>query len=217
MSKNLGFNDGDSHGLVALAADGNVDARDQLLLMHRERLERMVTIRMDARLAQRVDAADIVQEATIEAAKRLPEYLAKPSMDFYLWLRWLTRERMIDLHREHLQSQKRDASREQSLGHCDDRSAAALATVLVGELTSPSNALERDQNRAIVRDAISQLTPIDREILILRHFEQMSTSQAASVLNLSKSGAGKRHVLALRRLKTILEDKMPNDVSRIHR
>ena len=217
MTQDLGLEtDADNCAeLLKRAADGDASARGQLLLQHRAKLERMVAIRMDARLAQRIDASDVVQEATIEADRRLSEYLANPSMDFYLWLRWLTRERLIDLHREHLDTQKRDARREQSVQIDNDRSAAALANVLVGELTSPSNALEREQNRTIVRAAISQLAPIDREILVLRHFEQMSTSQAAEVLNLSKSGAGKRHVMALRKLKGILEDTMPADASRI--
>lgn len=216
MPQNLGLSkDAKCNALLERAAHGDASARDELLQMHRQRLHRMVDMRMNQGLTQRIDASDVVQEATIEAARRLPEYLANPSMDFYLWLRWITRERLIEIHREHLDVQKRDVRREQSFVVADERSAVMLANVLVGELTSPSNALEREQNRAIVRDAIAELDSIDREILVLRHFEQLSTSQAAKVLNLSKSGAGKRHVLALKRLKKILEEKLPSHVSRI--
>ena len=220
MSGNLGLDVDDARSsadLIGRASQGDSAARDELLSLHREQLLRMVTLRLDARLLQRVDASDVIQEATIEAARRLPDYLADPSMDFYLWLRWITRERLIDLHREHLETQKRDAARERSIdGEHSDRSAAALANVLVGDLTSPSNALEREQNRAAVRQAIDQLPPTDREILLLRHFEQLSTSQAAEVLGLSKSGTGKRHVLALKKLKTILQQQSPSDASKIH-
>lgn len=198
--------------IIVRAAGGDSAAREELLEMHRDQLTRMVATRIDKRLAQRVDASDVVQEATIEAARRLPEYLADPSMDFYLWLRWIARDQLIDMHRQHLESQKRDAGREVSIDAIHaDHSAAALAGVLAGDLTSPSGAMQKTQEQAAVREAIQQLDPADREILVLRHYEQLSTRQAAEVIGMSKSGAGKRHVTALRKLKEVLNSKLVDE------
>lgn len=189
---------------------GDDQARDTLLELYRERLRRMVASRMDRRLRSRVDASDIVQDATMEAADRLPDYLADPKMDFYVWLRWITRDRLIDIHREHLGTLKRHAGRDASLdAPCGDQSTGALADALLADLTSPSNVAEREQNREIVRQAITELDETDREILLLRHFEHLTTNQAAAVLGLSRSGASKRHVLALRQLRTMLKDRLP--------
>lgn len=208
---NSGFNnEARCDELIASVLRGDATARCELLDLYRDRLRRLVALRLDARLAQRVDASDIVQDVTLAASERLDDYLSNPTMDFYVWLRWMTRDRMIDVHREHLGTLKRDASREISVDSGHDRSTTGLAEALAGELTSPSNAVERDQNRQAVRDAISQLDVDDREILLLRHFEQLSTSQSAAVLGMSKSGAAKRHVHALRRLQSILNKTLPD-------
>ena len=196
---------------LSRAQQGDLEAPDSLLQLYRERLLRMVRFRIDNRLSQRIDASDVVQEATMEAAKRLPNYLEDPSMDFYVWLRWITRDRLIDLHRQQLGTQKRGDGRDLSIDEsCAEQSAVALADMLVSQLSSPSNAMERKQNHEAVRQAIQTLNSTDREILELRHFEQLSTRQAAEVLGLSKSGASKRYVLALKNLKVLLRTVLPD-------
>lgn len=185
---------------------GSAEARDQLLLMHQPRLLRMVKFRMSPRLAQRVDPADVVQEAVVQAAARLPEFLSNNTMDFYVWLRWLTKDRLTDLHREHLGAQKRDARREV---HVDSvlptASSVHLANALAGHLTSPSGAAVRAELQQTIQDGLSRLNEDEREILILRHYEQLSLDEAAQCLQISKSGAAKRHMKALRQLRSLVE------------
>ncbi len=197
--------------LLQLAAHGDEAAREELLEKHRERLTRMVASQMDVRLARRIDASDVVQEATIEAARRLPEFMERPSVDFYVWLRWIARERLIDMRREHLGTQKRDARRELHRVSGEEHSAVELAKILVSDLTSPSGNVQRNQQRQAVRDALDRLDSKDHEILVLRHYEQLSLSQVAEVLGMSKSGVGRRHISALRQLKAALNPSFTSD------
>ncbi len=191
--------------LLARARDGDAYSREQLLSLHRERLTAMVHLRMSPQLARRVDAADVVQEAMIEAATRLDQYLADSLMDFYVWLRWLVRDKLVDLHRQHLGAAKRDANREFFLeSEAGAASSLALADFLVGDLTSPSRAAVREEIQRVIREGLANLSDQDREILMLRHFEQLSIDQAAQCLQISKSGANKRHLKALRQLKTLV-------------
>lgn len=192
--------------LLERARHGNPSARESLLELHRERLLKMVEFRMPSKLARRADANDIVQEALIEAAKRLDEYLANGTMDFYVWLRWITKDRLTDLQRQHFGAQKRDANREVHAGsHLSGYSALQLADVLVGQLTSPSRAAAREEMRLAVQAELEDLEDDDREILILRHFEQLSLEESAQCLKISKSGANKRHLKALRELRQRLQ------------
>ncbi len=189
--------------LVRLADQGDQDAVSELLSRYRDRLRKMVQLRLDRRLYGRVDASDIVQEATFEAARRLSDYAESRPMNFFLWLRQLTGRKLIDAHRHHLGAQKRSADKEVSLyrSAMPEATSVALAARLLGRLTTPTQALQRAELQLSVQEALNGLDPVDREVLVLRHFEHLSNSETGDVLGISKSAASKRFVLALRRLK----------------
>jgi RNA polymerase sigma-70 factor, ECF subfamily len=191
------------------AAAGDGAELGLLLESYRDRLRRLVALRLDPRLRGRVDVSDVIQEGYLDAARRLGEYLADPGrMPFYLWLRFLVGQRVADQHRRHLGAQGRDAGREVSLARAamPEASAALLAAELLGKLTSPSQAAIRAERGRRLREALEALDPIDREVLVLRHYEQMSNGEVAAVLGLDKSAASKRHVRALARLREHLGD-----------
>ena len=193
--------------LLARAAQGDQHALSELFSQHRPRLERMVRLRLSRRLQGRVDEEDIVQEALAEAARRLPEYAQNPAAPFYLWLRALAGLKLAELHRHHLGTQMRDADREVSIycGALPEADSISLAAHLLGTLTSPSQAAIKAEKRIRLQEVLGSLDPLDREILALRHFEQLSNAETAQVLGLSPSGATARHMRALKRLRTILE------------
>jgi RNA polymerase sigma-70 factor, ECF subfamily len=192
--------------LLRLAADGDRAAWGSLLERHRDRLRRMVAFHLDRRLQGRVDPSDVIQEAYLEASSRLQEYLQGQSLPFFLWLRLLTRQRLAALHRFHLKAQARDAGREISLyqGALPNASSAALAAQLLGRLTRPSEAALRAEMKIRLQEALNALDPTDREVLALRHFERLSTSETATVLGISEEATKKRHIRAVRRLKEVL-------------
>ncbi len=191
--------------LIERAAAGDRSVLSELFERHSDRLRRMVRIRLNDRLRGRIDELDIVQDACLEATRRLDEYLADPAMPFFLWLRHITGEKLIDAHRRHLLAQKRDATREVPVHGVDSAvSCDSIAARLVGHLTSPSQAALREELRVVVQNALEQLDPMDREVLVLRHFEQLNTNECAAVLNIGASGASSRYVRALRRLQTVL-------------
>lgn len=193
--------------LLRRAAEGDEDALAELLGMHRERLRRMIAIRLDRRLYGRVDASDIVQEAVVEAARRLPAYAAAPPMDFYLWLRQLAAQKLIDAHRHHLGAKKRSAGQEVSLyrGAMPEASSVELAHQLLGRLTSPTLAAQRAELQLKIQEALNALEPVDREVLVLRHFEQLTNEETAQTLGIGRSAASKRYVGALKRLRESLQ------------
>jgi RNA polymerase sigma-70 factor, ECF subfamily len=166
----------------------------------------MGALRLDRRLRGRVDPSDVLQEACLDAARRLPEYRKNPTMPFFLWLRFLAGQRLVDEHRKHLGAAARDAGREISLydGALPETSSAALAAHLLGRLTTPSQAAVRAERRIRLQEALNSMDPIDREVVALRHFEELSNTEAAAVLGLDKSAASKRYARALIRLKEIL-------------
>ena len=163
-------------------------------------------LRLDPRLRARVDADDVVQEACLEAVARLDEYLREPRLPFFLWLRLVVGERLMKLHRHHLGTQMRDVGREVSLfrGALPAASSAALAAQLLGKDTSPTQAVVRAERVLRLQEALNTLDPMDREILSLRHFEELTAAEAAGVLGIEESAAAKRYFRALKRLKEIL-------------
>ncbi len=184
---------------------GDQQALADLFSRHRDRLGRMVEFRMDGRLKGRVAASDVLQEAYIDALKRLPHYQADPGMPFFLWLRWVTTQRLVEVHRQHLGAQIRDAGREVSIGRAEGPSASsARMAEFIGDLTSPSQAVQRAETMAQLQQALEALDPIDREVLALRHFEELSNREAAAVLGIQPAAASKRYVRALERLKDTL-------------
>jgi RNA polymerase sigma-70 factor (ECF subfamily) len=192
--------------LLDRAAAGDPEAWRALFDRDRPRLRRMVALRMDRRLQGRVDPSDVIQEAHIEAMTRLPEYLRESKLPFFLWLRLLVGQRLTFLHRRHLGTRARDAGREIGLYHgpLPQATSAALAARLLGHLTEPSQAAVRAERKIRIQTALNAMDPLDREILALRHFEQLSNREAAQALGLSDSTASKRYVRAVERLKEIL-------------
>lgn len=185
---------------------------------HQERLCRMVAFRLDPRLRARIDAADVVQEAFLEAAAHRQDYLRlEPAVPLFLWLRGVVSNKLLELHRHHLGTRMRDAGREVSL-HCGgslrDDTSGALAAHLSGQYTRPSMAAAREEVRARLEQALSGMDTMDREVLALRHFEQLSNAEAAQVLGIQERAAAKRYLRALQRLKDILS-QMPGGLTEI--
>jgi RNA polymerase sigma-70 factor, ECF subfamily len=192
--------------LVLRATQGDQAAMAQVFDRYRERLRQMVRLRLDRRLQGRLDPSDVLQEAYLDFSRRLPEYVRDPAMPFYLWLRFLTGQRMIDLHRHHLGAQMRDAGQEVSLyrGALPHASSVSLAAQLLGRLTSASRAAMRAEVQIRVQEALNSMEPLDREVLALRHFEQLTNDEVAAVLGIKKSTASNRYIRALKKLKEIL-------------
>ncbi|MCI0464386.1 MAG: sigma-70 family RNA polymerase sigma factor [Gemmataceae bacterium] len=193
-------------GLLRRAADGDREALAELFAHHRDRLRAMVRLRLDRRLQGRLDPSDVLQEVYLDFAQRLTDYARNPTMPFYLWLRFLTGQKLTDLHRHHLGAQMRDAGQEVSLyrGALPQASSASLAQQLLGRLTSASRAAIRAETQVRVQEALNGMDAMDREVLALRHFEMLSNEETAQVLGISKSAASNRYVRALKRLKDIL-------------
>jgi RNA polymerase sigma-70 factor (ECF subfamily) len=197
---------GDQAELIARVRAGDGAALNAMFERHRDRLRRMVEIRLDSRLKARLDASDVVQEAYLEVAARLEEYVRDPKLPPFLWLRLVVGERLMKLHRHHLGVQMRDAGREVSLfrGALPAASSAALAAQLLGRYTSPTQAILRAERILRLQEALNTLEPIDREILSLRHFEELTAAETARVLGIEESAAAKRYFRALKRLKDVL-------------
>src|SRR5438445_8218723 len=173
----------DTEELIERLAHGDGTARQQLLARHRERLRRMVAVRLDRRLAARLDPSDVVQEALLDAAQRMSDYLKKRPLPFYPWLRRLAWEHLLKLKQRHLTARKRSANREERQAFAlPDASALELAQRLVSQGTSPSNGLLRDEVRGRVQAALTRLPEGDREVLVLRYLEKLSMGEVAVVL-----------------------------------
>jgi RNA polymerase sigma-70 factor (ECF subfamily) len=201
-------NSADTVLLIERARAGNQDALNEIFTRHRERLRRMVEMRLDTRLQARLDASDAIQDAYVEAVGRLDEYLRDPRLPLFLWLRLVVGERLMKLHRHHLGAQMRDAGREVSLyrGALPAASSAALAAQLLGKQTSPTQAVLRAERMLRLQEALNALDPIDREVLSLRHFEELNRKETAHVLGIEEGAAAKRYLRALKRLKDTLAD-----------
>ncbi len=188
---------------VRSAQEDGPEAFGALLEQHRERLKRLVDLRLDNRVRSRVDASDVVQETTIEAFERSNEYLADPAVPLFVWLRFLAMQKVQAFHRRHLGAQVRDVSREISLDrkYLPAATSAALAARLVGQLTSASHAAIRDEMKLRLEQAPNQMEEEDRDVLSLRHFEQLSLKETAVVLGLGAKAAGPRYLRALSKLR----------------
>jgi RNA polymerase sigma-70 factor (ECF subfamily) len=197
----------DTDELLRRSSGGDPDARNLLLVRHRTQLRQMVAVRLDRRLAARVDPSDVVQEVLAEAAQRLPDYLRERPLPFYPWLRQLAAERLIDLHRRHLHAKRRSVRREEpgGLAGLPDESAEALADRLAASATGPSQHLLREEARVRVRAALGQLSPRDREVLELRHLEGLSVAETAAALGIAVGAVKVRHLRALTRLRALLD------------
>jgi RNA polymerase sigma-70 factor, ECF subfamily len=192
--------------LLNWASRGDQEAWGSLLEPHRRRLHTMVTLRLDHRLQGRLDASDVVQEALLEASLQLADYACEPRLPFYLWLRAITGQRLTALYRHHLGVQARNAGREVSIyqGAFPQAGSTALAAKLPGHEARPSEEMQKAEECLLLQAALTRMDPLDREVLALKHFEDLSNGEAAQVLNLRKSAASKRYVRALQKLREIL-------------
>jgi RNA polymerase sigma-70 factor (ECF subfamily) len=189
---------------------GDQAALLELFSQYQERLWRMVRFRMDRRLLGRVDPDDVLQEAYLTLAKRLKDFNGDLSVCPLVWLRTMVMQTLTDLHRHHLGTHMRDAGREIAQQGCryPQTTSVSLAAQFVAHMTSPSQAAVRAEVYGRVEQAIAEMDPIDREVLALRHFEELGNSEVAEVLGIQQKAASIRYVRALKRLKAILS-KMP--------
>lgn len=177
---------------------GDDAALAQLFERHRERLGRMVQFRIDPRLVGRIDPDDVLQDTFVEAKKRLWAY-REDDKPFLVWIRLITQQTLVDLHRRHLGAKMRTAGREVLAP-----ASGTLSGFFVGSITSPSRALLREEIRSRIEQALAEMDEIDREVLLLRHFEELSNKETAQVLGIQENAASNRYVRALGRLKGLL-------------
>ncbi len=192
--------------LLDQAKIGNADAVEQLLTRHREPIRRMIDLRLDTAIVQRVDASDVVQEVLIEANRRLRDYLKSPDMPFHLWLRHIAKDRLIDAHRRHHQAQKRGVNREQSIHRPanPDHSSLELAGQLMDQDLTPASAAIQAEMQRKLGDAIAKLDDDDREVILMRHYEMLSNQEIAGALELTDAAASMRYLRAVRKLRDLL-------------
>jgi RNA polymerase sigma-70 factor, ECF subfamily len=202
----------DTDALIQQASRGDGSARQRLLVRHQGRLRQMVAVRLDRRLSHRIDPSDIVQEALTDAAQHLSEYLRDRPLPFYPWLRQFAWQRLLEVHRQHIQAKRRSVLREE----VDDPllpepSSRALVDRLLASGTSPSNRLIRDELRRSVQAALARLSQGDREILVMRHLEQLTAIEIGAVLEISPGAVRARLLRALERLRTLLDEPLGDD------
>ena len=187
-------NNDQTRRLLDDAKDGSASAVDRLLGEFREPLRQVIRLRLDPVLTRRVDASDIVQDVLIEANQRLTEYLKNPAMPFHLWLRHLAQDRIIDTHRRHRQAQRRSIDREQNIqppAWADQSSVQLVAQLIDGEQTPASAAIHQELQRRL-NEMLDQLDDDDREIILMRHHEQLSNEDVAAALDLTEAAASMR-------------------------
>ena len=208
----------DAAVVLTRAAGGDMDAWGTLLARHRGRLQCVVSFRLDPRLRGRVDAADVMQEAFIAATERRAEFFRQSGQPLFLWLRWMVGNTLLELHRHHLGAQMRDARREAPAARHsdgagdDDSTRAALVEHLTCGVTGPATAAGRAEVKARLDEALGRMDPTDREVVALRHYEQLTSAETAQVLGIQERAAAKRYLRALERLRELLAD-MPGGLT----
>lgn len=201
----MGDGASDTDRLLDRAGKGDAEAEAELLQRHRERLKRMIAVRMDSRLQQRVDPSDVVQESLAQASQRLKGYLRDRPVSFYPWLRQIAWQRLVDSQRRHLEARRRSLAVEVPLHLAlPEHSSIQLANQLAVAHSSPSGRAMRQELQSRVRSLLDQLPPRDREILVLLYLEQLSPREVSEVLGITEGAANVRHVRALQRLRTEL-------------
>jgi RNA polymerase sigma-70 factor, ECF subfamily len=210
-------NNEETQALLAEARRGDATAISQLMERHRAALRRMIDLRMDRAIGRRIDASDIVQDVLLDAHRRLEEYLAHPSMPFHLWLRQMARDRLIDAHRRHRVAARRSIDREQPLvaPAMLDHSTLDLAAEIADPELTPAAAATWHELQTRFQNALELMDEQDREVVLLRHFEQLSNSEVAQILGLSEPAAGMRYLRAMRRLRAFLEKPLAGAENKI--
>jgi len=185
-----------------------VDSRDlgSRLEELRPRLRRMVSLRLDPRLRRRIDSSDVIQESFVDVARRFEAYRRSPDMPFFVWVRYLTAQKLLEVHRRHMQAERRDVRREEDGANGLQATSVLMARAILDRECSPSDALARKESKESLRSALEKLSETDREILLLKHFEQLSSEECAAVLGLSLPGAVSRHLRAVTRLREVLRE-----------
>ena len=194
----------DTDQLLDRVAQGESSAAATLLDRHRQRLRRMVQLRIDPRLAARIDPSDVVQDALGEAHRRLPQFAAERPIPFYPWLRRIAWERLLQMRRHHLQAKRRSVMREDVLP-LSGKSEILLAERLAAS-ASPSEQLVRREMCQRVRRAIAELPDNDREVIVLKHLEELSFQEAAAVLEIGTAAVYSRYYRAIQRLHRLLNE-----------
>jgi RNA polymerase sigma-70 factor (ECF subfamily) len=166
----------------------------------------MIALRLDSRILGKVDSEDILQDACVGAVRRFRDYLDEPSVPFFVWLRQITSQVLIDTHRRYLGTQMRDASLEVTTDRRQsaDASSTSFVAQLADSLTTPSQFAVRREDLCALRTALEQLAEIDREVLVLRHLEELTNNEVAQVLGIEKCAASKRYLRALQRLRNAI-------------
>lgn len=199
------FDSAELNDLLQRVRRGDAAAREELLARHRDALRRMIALRLDPAIAARLDASDVVQDVLIEADRRLEDYLCEPKLPFPVWLRHLAKDHIIDAHRRHRVAQRRGVDREQPIvpaalaGH----SSLDLAAQFIDTEKTPASAAVQQELAKRINEAIAQLEDSDREIILMRHFEQMANQEVAAALDLTEAAASMRYLRALRRLRDV--------------
>ncbi len=193
--------------LVQKAIAGDKAALAQLFQRYRKRLRKMIDLRMDRRIQGRVNPSDVLQEAYVDLADQLANYAKDPKLPLFIWVRRITGQRLAKTHRHHLGAAKRDAALEVSLyrGHMPQATSIALASKLIGNATSAEGKMLRAERQIKLQEVLNAMDPDDREVLAMRHFEQLTNAEVAMIFEVSESAAGMRHLRALRRLKQELK------------
>lgn len=187
---------------------GREEALADLFSLVRERLKRIVEFRLDYRLGGRVSQSDVVQDTYVRAAQRIDSFLAKPDMPFFVWLRLEASQRLTEIHRFHFGADKRDVRREVKLNKAENKNGATsmqLAAHIVAQMTSASKLFQKAQQIEALEKTLSEMNDLDREVIALRHFEELSNAETAEVLNVTTAAASKRYLRALTRLKEIMQ------------
>jgi len=195
--------------LVRKLRAGDLNALAEIFNIHRERLRQMIALRLDERLGGRVSGSDVLQEVYIDALKRIDHFFQQPDLPAYLWLRLLTQQRLVDVHRQHLGADMRTVAKEVAMAPNDYQSASSvcIARHLAAKDESPSATVSKREQMKAIEAALESMDPIDREVLALRHFEELSNDEAAQILGLKKAAASNRYVRALQRLKDVLNSR----------
>ncbi len=202
----------ETESLIEQAVKGDTLAAERLLMMHRDRLKRMVQVRIDPQLRARVDPSDIVQETLFEGSERLAKYLREQPIPFYPWLRQVAWDQLIKMREKHVQAQKRSVKRETRHSMVlPDESVMQLAQQLVGGMSSPSQKAVRNEMRDRIRSILDEMESHDREVLVMRYLEQLSVTEIAALLELTESGVKSRHRRALMRLTQLLSGTLEED------
>jgi RNA polymerase sigma-70 factor (ECF subfamily) len=199
--------------LLEQARNSRPEAVELLLDRHRAALRRMVQLRLDRALQGRVDASDVIQDVLLEASRRLAEYLRDAKLPFHLWLRQLAKDRIVDMHRRHRSAQRRSVDRERRLSgrvHPEHSSLDLAAALRDPELTPAAASIRRELEHRFLQ-ALDELSDDERDVILMRHFEQLGNSEVAEALGITQAAAGMRHLRALRRLRELLTDLPSND------